>query len=66
MYLLAWLVLHETAAISVRSVNTMQPCTMSLSCEVTYVAVTCHLHFWQNDRGHGGGTDAEMRVSTES
>ena len=40
------------------------------------LAVTCHLHFWQNDRGllratavtqkYGGGTDTEIRVSTES
>ena len=27
---LAWLVPHDTAAVSVRSVYTMQPCTMSL------------------------------------
>ena len=45
-----------------------------------YLAVTCHLHFWQNDRflvvvvcvfyvllrQHGGGADTELRVSTES
>ena len=38
------------------------------------LAVTCHLHFWQNDRDfllatvvtRGGGTDTEIRVSTES
>ena len=38
------------------------------------LAVTCHLHFWQNDRDFftcycgntGGGTDTEIRVSTES
>ena len=37
------------------------------------LAVTCHLHFWQNDRGllratavTRGGTDTEIRVSTES
>ena len=37
------------------------------------LAVTCHLHFWQNDRDllrattvTRGGTDAEIRVSTES
>ena len=38
------------------------------------LAVTCYLHFWQNDRDllratavtHGGGTDTEIRVSTES
>ena len=27
---LAWLVTHETAAVSARSVYTIQPCTMSL------------------------------------
>ena len=49
------------------------------SCKATYVmcvclAVTCHLHFWQNDRDlsratavtDGGGTDTEIRVSTKS
>ena len=48
------------------------------SCKATYVrweclAVTCHLHFWQNDWGllratavTRGGTDTEIRVSTES
>ena len=48
------------------------------SCKATYVmcvclAVTCHLHFWQNDRDFlratvvtRGGTDTEIRVSTES
>ena len=42
------------------------------------LAVTCHLHFWQNDRdllratagggggGGGEGTDTEIRASTES
>ena len=37
------------------------------------LAVTCHLRFWQNDRGLSratavtrGGTDTEIRVSTES
>ena len=34
------------------------------------LAVTCHLHFWQNDRDFlratGGETDTEIRVSTES
>ena len=38
-----------------------------------YLAVTCHLHFWQNDRGllrdtavtqgwNGGGTDTEKKI----
>ena len=31
-----------------------------------HLAVTYHLHFWQNDRGHGGGTDTEIRLSTEN
>ena len=37
------------------------------------LVVTCHLHFWQNDRDllratvvTQGGTDTEIRVSTES
>ena len=44
---------HETAAISVRSVYTIQPCYLMQShiCKVyACLAVTCHLHFWQNDR----------------
>ena len=49
------------------------------SCKATYVtvcaclAVTCHLHFWQNDRDllratavTQGWMDTEIRVSTES
>ena len=53
---LAWLVPHETAAISARSVHTIQPCTMSLHAShirkmYACLAVICHLHFWQNDRG---------------
>ena len=53
---LAWLVPHETAAISAHSVYTIQPCTMSLHAShirkmYVCLAVTCHLHFWQNDRG---------------
>ena len=38
-----------------------------------YLAVTCHLHFWQNGRDllratavTWGGTDTKIRVSTES
>ena len=68
---LTWLVPHETAAVSAHSVFTIQQCTMSLHakphiCKVhACLAVTCHLHFWQNDqdllctpaviRGGGGG-----------
>ena len=53
---LPWLVPHETAAISARSVYTIQPCTMSLHAShirkmYACLAVTCHLHFRQNDRG---------------
>ena len=51
-----WLVPHETAAIWAWSVYTIQSCTMSRHlmqshiCRVhTGLAVTCHLHFWQND-----------------
>ena len=45
---------RETAAVSVRSVYTVQPCTMSHHiCRVhVCLAVTCHLHFWQNDQDH--------------
>ena len=44
---------HETAAISARSVYTIQPCHfMQRHIRKVYacLAVTCHLHFWQNDR----------------
>ena len=53
---LAWLVPHESAAVSARSVYTIQPCTMSLHAKphllkvYACLAVTCHLHFWQDDR----------------
>ena len=70
---LTWLVPHETAAILVRSVYTIQPChfmqshvtsckVMSLHAKPCHfmqshirklhlcLTVTCHLHFWQNDR----------------
>ena len=49
------LVQRETAAISARSVYTIQPCTMSrhfMQSQIRKVhaclTVTCHLHFWQN------------------
>ena len=53
---LAWLVPHETAAISARSVYTIQPCTCHFMQNHilkvhAYLAVTCHPHFWQYDRG---------------
>ena len=49
---LAWLVPHETAAILAQVLCT--PYNHVTSCKATYVrcvclAVTCHLHFWQND-----------------
>ena len=50
------LVPHETAAFSVRSVYTIQPCTVSLHAKPhiskvhACLAVTCHLHLWQNDQ----------------
>ena len=52
---LAWLVPLEAATISARSVYIIHPYTMlflqSHIREVhAYLAVTCHLHFWQNDR----------------
>ena len=53
----AWLVPHETAAVSSRSVYPIQPCTMSFHAKPHMIrkvhaclAVTCHLRFWQNDR----------------
>ena len=54
---LAWLVPHETAAVSAQSLCTPYnhaPChfMQSYICKVhAYLAVTCHLHFWQNDQG---------------
>ena len=52
-----WLVPRETAAISARSVCTIQPRTMPRHFMQNHIrrlhaclAVTCHLHFWQNDR----------------
>ena len=53
---LAWLVLHETGAISAQVLCTPYnhaPCHfMQSHIRKVYVslAVTCHLHFWQNDR----------------
>ena len=53
---LAWLVLHETAAVSAQVLCTPYnhaPCHfMQSHIRKVYacLAVTCHLHFWQNDR----------------
>ena len=52
---LAWLVPHETAAVSAQVLCTpynRAPCHfMQSHMHKVYVclAVTCHLHFWQND-----------------
>ena len=65
---LAWLVPHETATVSAHVLCTPYnhaPCHF-LQSHIRKVyaclAVTCHLHFWQNDRdllrataGRGGG-----------
>ena len=54
---LAWLVPHETAAVSAQVLYTPYnhvPCHfMQSHIRKVYacLAVTCHLHFWQNDRG---------------
>ena len=54
---LAWLVPHETAAVSVQVLCTPYnhaPCHFKQShIRKVHVclAVTCHVHFWQNDRG---------------
>ena len=54
---LAWLVPYETAAVSAQVLCTPYnhaPCHfMQSHMHMVYVclAVTCHLHFWQNDRG---------------
>ena len=78
---LAWLVPHETAAVSAQVVCTPYnhaPCHfMQSHIHKVYpcLAVTYHLHFWQNDRDllratvvkrGWNGTDTEIRVSTES
>ena len=55
--IVTWLMPRETAADSESSVYTIQPCTMSrhfmqshIQRMHTCLAVTCHLHFWQNDQ----------------
>ena len=53
---LAWLVPHETAAVSAQVLCTPYnhaPCHFMQSHirkKYAYLAVTCHLHFWHNDR----------------
>ena len=59
---LAWLVQHETVAISARSVYTHALCHFMQSHirkVHAYLAVTCHLHFWQNDWGLSRATAVE-------
>ena len=76
---LAWLVPPKTAAVSAQVLCTPYNQTtchfMQSHIRKVYacLAVTCHLHFWQNDRDllrttavTRGGTDTEIRVSTES
>ena len=59
------LVPRETAAVSERSAYTIQPCTTSRDFTQSHIglrrvhaclAVTFHLHFWQNDRDLLRGT----------
>ena len=52
-----WLVPRETAAFLACSLYTIQPCTVSRYFMQSHIrrvhaclVVTCHLHFWQNDR----------------
>ena len=52
-----WLVPRETAAMSGRYAYTIQPCIISRHFMQSHIlrvhvclVVTCHLHFWQNDR----------------
>ena len=77
--MLTWLVPHETAAVSVQVLCTPYnhaPCHCMQSHirkVYAYLAVTCHMHFWQNDqdllratavtRGWNGHRN---KVSTES
>ena len=73
VYLQRW---HETAAVSAQVLCTSYdhaPCHFMQSHVLKVcacLAVTCHLHFWQNDRDLLCATavtqDTEIRVSTES
>ena len=71
---LVLLVPHKTDTISARYVYTIQPCTMSLHAKPhAHLAVTCHLHFQQNDQGllHAtvvtpGWNEYQIRVITQS
>ena len=65
---------HETVAVSVYNIHA--PCHFVQSHRLNVhasLAVTCHMHFWQNDWDRlratvvtRGGTDTEIRISTES
>ena len=67
---LTWLVPRETAAVSARSVYTIQPCTMSLHAKPHTKGAcvfSCNLPFWRNDWDLFRATaNTEIRVSTES
>ena len=45
---LTWLVPHQTVAVSVCCVYSIQPCHFMQS-HIIKCKVTCHQHFWQND-----------------
>ena len=48
-----WLMPHETASVSAHVLCTLYGHVSVYSvtpCAATYVVVTCHLYFWQNDR----------------
>ena len=73
--IVTWLVPRETAAVSARSVYILSRHFIQRYIRKVYtcLAVTCHLYLWQNNRDllratalHGGGTDTEIRVGTES
>ena len=62
--IVTWLVPHETVAVWVWPVYTIQPCTMSCHLMQSHIcrvhaglAVNCHLHFWQNDEDLLHATD---------
>ena len=73
-----WLVLRETDAVSAGVLCVVSDMVSNFKqSHIRRVheclAVTCHLHFWQNDRDryvllqqYAARTDTEIRVSTES
>ena len=64
---LAWLVPHETAAVSAQVLCTPYnhtPCHFMQSHILKVyacLAVACHLHFWQNDQDHLCATEVTLR-----